>query len=167
MNKVGFGGSCHWCTEAIFLSLHGVAAVEQGWIGSEAEDASLSEGVIVLYDPELINLKTLVAIHLYTHSCTSEHVMRTKYRSAIYSFNNEDRLAAMGEIRILQHQFSRPVITRVLPFKFFKSNTAEYLNYYYKDPEKPFCENIVNPKLRLLLQKFNKETDISRLQHLL
>jgi peptide-methionine (S)-S-oxide reductase len=167
MKKIGFGGSCHWCTEAIFSSLHGVSAVEQGWIASEAEDASFSEAVIVSYNAEVVNLKTLVAVHLYTHSCTSEHIMRTKYRSAIYVLTDEDRLAAMAEIRILQLEFSKPVITRVLPFKSFKSNTTDYLNYYYKDPAKPFCENIVNPKLRLLLQKFKKETDISKLQHLL
>ncbi|WP_269200069.1 peptide-methionine (S)-S-oxide reductase [Pseudoalteromonas luteoviolacea] len=28
-NKLGLGGSCYWCTEAIFRSLNGVEKVEQ------------------------------------------------------------------------------------------------------------------------------------------
>lgn len=30
--KVGFGGGCHWCTEAVFMSLRGVTKVAQGFI---------------------------------------------------------------------------------------------------------------------------------------
>ena len=36
----------------------------------------------------------------------------------------------------------------------FKLNEPEYLNYYYSDRQKPFCENIVRPKLQMLLERF-------------
>ena len=45
--KIGLGGSCHWCTEAIFNSIIGVQSVEQGWVSSIAPDETSSEGVIV------------------------------------------------------------------------------------------------------------------------
>jgi len=30
MIHLGLGGGCHWCTEAIFLSLKGIVEVQQG-----------------------------------------------------------------------------------------------------------------------------------------
>ena len=35
---IGFGGGCHWCTEAVFEAIAGVTQVEQGWITSVPPD---------------------------------------------------------------------------------------------------------------------------------
>ncbi|MEM9076169.1 MAG: peptide-methionine (S)-S-oxide reductase [Bacteroidota bacterium] len=79
MDKIGLGGGCHWCTEAVFSSLNDVIRVEQGFISSN-EESAFSEAVIVHYDSNAISLKDLVGIHLYTHKSTSDHSMRAKYR---------------------------------------------------------------------------------------
>ena len=84
--KIAFGGGCHWCTEAVFQSLKGVEKVEQGFITSYDQNNTFSEAVIVDFNTEKIDLKTLVEIHLHTHKSTSNHSMRKKYRSAIYVF---------------------------------------------------------------------------------
>lgn len=163
INTIGFGGSCHWCTEAIFQSLNGVMKVEQGWISSDTDATGFSEAVIVHFDRAVISLETLIAIHLYTHSCTSEHSMRSKYRSAIYTFKDEQTKTSKAAIEFLQNEFENPIITRVVPFRDFKLNEETYLNYYFKNPQKPFCENIINPKLRLVLQKFSGAVDRNKL----
>lgn len=160
MDKIGFGGSCHWCTEAIFQSLKGVTKVEQGWIASENANSDFSEAVIVTYDPRTILLETLIAVHLHSHSCTAEHSMRSKYRSAIYTFGGAQAEASSHAISQLQSEFEQPIITRVIPFIDFKPNKAEYLDYYYSDPEKPFCQNYITPKLQLLRERFSTFTDI-------
>lgn len=159
MQKIGFGGSCHWCTEAIFCSLKGVSSVEQGWIASDGENTAPSEAVIVHFDPGDINLETLISIHLHTHSCTAEHAMRSKYRSAVYTFNEEQAKEGEQAIKDLWADFEQPIITKVLPFQSFKVNEEHYLDYYYKDPSKPFCQNIVNPKLKELLNRFRNQID--------
>jgi peptide-methionine (S)-S-oxide reductase len=166
MQKIGFGGSCHWCTEAIFRSLRGVSSVEQGWIASDGENSTPSEAVIVHFDPGKINLKTLISIHLHTHSCTAEHAMRSKYRSAVYTFNQEQAREGEKVIKDLQADFEAPIITKVLPFQSFKVNEEHYLDYYYKDPSKPFCQNIVNPKLKELLNRFRNQIDPAKQVHL-
>jgi len=166
MQKVGFGGSCHWCTEAIFRSLVGVVTVEQGWISSNGANAEPSEAVLVSFEESDISLQTLIVIHLYTHSCTADHSMRGKYRSAVYSFSDKQVQEATAAIMVLQAEFEQPIITKVLPFETFRLNDEAYLDYYYKDPSKPFCQNIVNPKLKELLRRFKKHISPERQGHL-
>ncbi|HKG06683.1 MAG TPA: peptide-methionine (S)-S-oxide reductase [Pedobacter sp.] len=165
MERIGFGGSCHWCTEAIFLSLIGVQGVQQGWIASSDNPSAYSEAVLVDFDPEMIPLKTLVSVHLHTHSSTSSHRMRNKYRSAVYSFGSAQQVLALAIIQALQQQFSETIITEVVAFGSFKLNKPEYLNYYYSDPAKPFCQKIVNPKLQQLLKDFSEHVDQDKLMH--
>ncbi len=154
IEKIGLGGSCHWCTEAIFQSLKGVVHVSQGWIASDDNPTHFSEAVVVEFDPALISLETLIEIHLHTHSCTSDHAMRSKYRSAIYTFTDEQGSFAKQAIERLQADFDQRIITEVIPFNMFKLNDEKYLNYYQKDPEKPFCKTFIEPKLKSLLNRF-------------
>ena len=166
IKKAGFGGGCHWCTEAVFLSLKGVISVVQGWIASDGENTLFSEGIIIEYDSGSIPLKVLIAVHLHTHSSTAVHSMRDKYRSAVYTFNEEDHIASKAIIKLLQADFDKPLITQVLPCIEFKINREELLNYYYNGPEKPFCEHYIDPKLRLLIQQFSRVADLDKLKHL-
>lgn len=154
IEKIGLGGSCHWCTEAIFQSLKGVLHVSQGWIASDDDSTHFSEAVLVEFDPALISLESLIEIHLHTHSCTSDHAMRSKYRSAIYTFTDEQIFFAKKAIERLQADFDQRIITEVIPFNVFKLNDEKYLNYYQKDPEKPFCKTFIEPKLKSLLNRF-------------
>jgi peptide-methionine (S)-S-oxide reductase len=158
--KIGFGGSCHWCTEAIFNSLIGILNVEQGWVSSIAPEDAFSEGVIVHFDPNIIDLSTLISIHLHTHSCTSKHSMRQKYRSAIYNYTKEQLDISKITILHLQKAFDEPIITKIIPFQAFKLNSQNYLDYYYKNPDNPFCQNIINPKLKVLLKQYS--TNVNR-----
>ncbi|WP_442591357.1 peptide-methionine (S)-S-oxide reductase [Pedobacter sp. AW31-3R] len=166
MEKIGFGGSCHWCTEAIFLSLKGVTTVEQGWVASSADPSRFSEAVLVEFDPQIIPMKILIAVHLHTHSSTSDHSMRDKYRSAVYTMDREQQAQAVGMVQDSQQDFEAPLITEVLRLGSFKLNTPEYLNYYFADPDKPFCRNVVNPKLQQLLKDFSAVVNLDKLAHL-
>ena len=153
--KIGFGGGCHWCTEAVYQSLVGIDTVEQGWIASDGENSSFSEAVIVTYDAEIIPLKVLVEIHLHTHKSTSEHSMRKKYRSAIYYFRQDEEVKIKSILKNFQPIFDNKLITQVLFYNGFKPSHDEITNYYYKNPQKPFCETYINPKLKLLQDQFS------------
>lgn len=166
LQKIGFGGGCHWCTEAVFQSLLGVEKVEQGWIASVGEAHALSEAVIVHFCPEQISLEVLVEIHLHTHKSTSKHSMREKYRSAVYFYSEEQRAGLYSVLKQLNGDFDHQLITQILPFTSFKPSREAIKNYYYSNPKKPFCETFINPKLSLLMQRFSNYADKSRLQHL-
>jgi peptide-methionine (S)-S-oxide reductase len=140
------------------MLIRGVLQVEQGWIASQPPNDAFSEAVIVTYDPVIIALTDLIAIHLHTHASTFNHSMRHKYRSAVYWFNAEEETIIKKVITELQWQFNEPVITQVLPFADFKSSLPEHLNYYYSNPEKPFCTLYIHPKLELLKKKYARFT---------
>lgn len=150
LDKIGFGGGCHWCTEAVFQTATGVLKVDQGWIASVQPHDSFSEAIIVHFNPEKTDINTLISIHLKTHSCTSDHSMRDKYRSAVYTFN-EEQISIVEQVLVnLQTEYDQPIVTQVLNFVSFKENKEEYQNYYLKNPEKAFCVRYIEPKLRML-----------------
>ena len=154
--KVGFGGGCHWCTEAVFQQLAGVSRVAQGYIASLHPNQAYSEGVIVYYNPERIPLEILLEIHLHTHAATKEHSFRKSYRSAMYYYRDEDKYAFAKALPLLQHSFPEPIITQALPFAAFKPSRESIQDYYKKNPEAPFCERYTNPKLKILQQKYGR-----------
>jgi peptide-methionine (S)-S-oxide reductase len=167
LTKIAFGGGCHWCTEAVFQILIGVEKVEQGWVSSTEENSTFSEAVIVHFNSKNIDLKTLIEIHLLTHKSISNHSMRNKYRSAIYYFSHQQNKESLKIIDELQQNFEDKIITQIIEFKGFKPSTEEFQNYYQSNPEKPFCKNYINPKLKLLTQKFSNHILKSKVQHLI
>lgn len=150
---IGFGGSCHWCTEAVFQSVIGVSKVEQGWI-APIGNGKFSEGVLVHFDPLDVSLDLLVAVHLYSHSSTSDHFMREKYRSAVYVFNEKQGDQVIAAMVGLKKEFEAPIITQILGFGKFRLNSIEFLDYYASDNERPFCKNYITPKLEMLKERF-------------
>ncbi|WP_417195189.1 peptide-methionine (S)-S-oxide reductase [Bizionia sp.] len=166
ISKIALGGGCHWCTEAVFQSLKGVEKVEQGYVASIGEYESFSEAVIVHFNSNCVNLKTLINIHLLTHKSTVNHSMRNKYRSAVYTFSEAQHLEVAMLIESFQQDFDQKLVTQVLTFSDFKASREAIQNYYRKNPEKPFCETFINPKLKLLLQQFSTYTDQEKLKHL-
>jgi peptide-methionine (S)-S-oxide reductase len=152
--RIGLGGGCHWCTEAVFQTLRGVMRVEQGFIRSSAPYHAWSEAVIVHFDAAQIGLDTLLEVHLRTHAATRQHSLREKYRSAVYAFDKEQLQQAQEILACLQTQFAEPLITRVLPFDSFRPSAARFHNYYRSNPQRPFCRTYIDPKLALIRKQF-------------
>ena len=155
--KVGFGGGCHWCTEAVFQALRGVVSVEQGFIRSTPPNQTWSEAVIVTFDEDVIDLKTLANVHVRTHASTARHSMRPKYRSAIYTFSDGQQVEANVVLERLAGEFENGLVTEVLPYAGFKSSEVRHLNYYETNPDRPFCKRYIDPKLDLIRKKFSSQ----------
>lgn len=155
LSKVAFGGGCHWCTEAVFLVLDGVREVEQGYVSSFGKEDYFSEAVIVHYYDEIISLRRLMKIHLHTHSSTSSHSMRKKYRSAVYTFSAAQQKQAQTILKTLAGDFEEQLITKALKFNEFRSSKKEFHKYYENGPERPFCRTYITPKLKYVAQRFS------------
>jgi len=167
ISKIAFGGGCHWCTEAVFQSVKGVNLVEQGFVASSKEYSSFSEAVIVHFDPNLISLRVLIEIHLHTHKSASDHSMRSKYRSGIYSFSESQREVAEQILVSLKFELEEELITKVYPFRSFRPSESQFKNYYLKNPRKPFCQKYIHPKLNILLRKFSDKVNSEKVNSLM
>jgi peptide-methionine (S)-S-oxide reductase len=86
----------------------------------------------------------------------SNHSMRGKYRSAIYTFDDVQFKQAQDILYLLSADFHKSVITEVYPFRRFKQNKIELSDYYYSAPDRPFCQTYIQPKISLLLARFNR-----------
>lgn len=151
--QIGLGGGCHWCTEAVFQHVPGVIKVRQGYIASVDENTSLSEAVLVTYNSSQVSLKDLIDIHLATHSSTKEHSMRDRYRSAIYYLDEITRIEAQEILNTLTLKYDKTFITQVLEYYKFKESRESIRNYYKKNPEAPFCQRYITPKLDIVSKK--------------
>lgn len=155
-SKIGFGGGCHWCTEAVYKALRGVETVEQGFIRSVAPDDIYSEAVVVTWRPDEIPLDVLVEIHLRTHASTSDHKMRGKYRSAIYSISEDQTREATAILDRLRASERENYITRIIPFVEFKASDDRFHNYAEKNAGNQFCTRYIDPKLDRLRAEYGQ-----------
>ena len=152
--RIGLGGGCHWCTEAVFAALRSVTDVEQGFIRSDPPHEAFAEAVVVAFDPEALPLEVLIEVHLRTHSSASAHKLRGKYRSAVYAFDEAQGARARVILADLQPGFDRPLVTQVLPFAGFRPSDERYRGYYARGPDRPFCRTYIEPKLARLRREF-------------
>lgn len=164
--KIGLGGGCHWCTEGVFASLKGIEQVEQGWISATDLPEKMSEAVIVHFNPEIITLHDIMEIHLMTHSSSSAHNMRDKYRSAVYAFDENQFTEANMLLSRFREIWDRELITELLYFHSFKNNSPEFIDYFLTRPDAVFCERYIHPKLALLRVKYGIHLNLEKLNKL-
>ena len=82
--------------------------------------------------------------------------MREKYRSAVYTFTSDQKNNVILILKESQHFFNETIITKVLSYKDFKPSKKQFWEYFYSNPQKPFCEKFINPKLKFILATFSK-----------
>jgi peptide-methionine (S)-S-oxide reductase len=159
IHKIGLGGGCHWCTEAVFQTVKGVEKVEQGYISSIIPHDSMSEAVIVHFDNSIIDLDLLIDVHLETHASEKLHSRRDEYRSAIY-YVDEKMKSSLEEILIsLSRKRNKNYITQILPFSEFKTSRESIQNYYQTRPDAPFCKRYIEPKLKIAKNVMKAQTE--------
>ena len=109
-----------------------------------------SEAVRLSFDPDAIPLNVLIDIHLRTHASTSDHKMRGKYRSAVYTLSDAQSDRVRAALAALQTGFEDPLVTRVLPLTAFRQSDLRFQRYFESNEGGPFCTRYIDPKLAYL-----------------
>ena len=163
-------GGCFWCTQGIFKQIKGIKDVVSGYSGGNMENPSYekvasgitnhTETIQVTFDPKVISYKDILYIFFKTHDPTTVnrqgHDVGTQYRSVIFYHSDEQKKEAMNVKESLREDFSAPIVTEVLPFEKFYKAEDHHQDYYEKNPEKPYCKLVIDPKIQKLKHDFKK-----------
>jgi peptide-methionine (S)-S-oxide reductase len=164
------GGGCFWCTEAVFNALKGVEKVEPGYSGGTVANPTYeqvsrgntghAEVVQITFDPRVISFKEILEIFFATHDPTTINRqgpdVGTQYRSVIFYHSYQQKATAEKEIREITEEriWSKPIATKIEPFKIFYEAEDYHKNYSAKHPEQQYCQVVIAPKLAKLQKTY-------------
>ena len=176
METATLAGGCFWCLEAVLTRLRGVDRVESGYAGGHVPNPSYravctgstghAEVVQVDYDPQDISYRDLLEVFFATHDPTTlnrqGHDVGTQYRSAIFYHNDAQKQDAESVIAELtaQKTFDDPIVTEVVPLEKFYPAEDYHREYYDRNPEQPYCQVVISPKVSKLRQKYAEKLKV-------
>ncbi|MCI0542399.1 peptide-methionine (S)-S-oxide reductase MsrA [bacterium] len=165
-----FGGGCFWCTEAVFKMLRGVISVAPGYVGGTKKNPSYSdvssgvsgyvEVVRIEYNPEQVSFRNLLTVFFGSHDPTSVNRqgndVGTQYRSVIFYTTPEQKKESEDFIQEINasHQDGKSLATEVGPLDTFYPAEEYHKDYYARNPDAPYCQIIINPKLEKVQKEF-------------
>jgi peptide-methionine (S)-S-oxide reductase len=167
IQTITLGGGCFWCTEAVYLLVKGVIAVESGYSNGHAINPSYeqvctgrtghNEVIKITFDSAVITLDQIFQIFFVVHDPTTLNRQGndagTQYRSGIYVRNSEQETAAKTFIAKLIADKTFSTITTEVQYVDNYSKAEDYhQNYFANNPNQGYCAFVVGPKV----DKFRK-----------
>jgi peptide-methionine (S)-S-oxide reductase len=166
-----FGGGCFWCTEAVFGQLKGVVSVMPGYSGGTVANPTYeqvctgktghAEVTRVEYDRAQISYHDLLVVFFATHDPTSLNRqgadVGTEYRSVIFYTTDEQKRDAEAMIDELNQSdpAGKRIVTEVAPLTAFYEAEDYHQEYYRNNSLAPYCQIVIDPKLRKLHKEFS------------
>jgi len=167
---ITLAGGCFWCTEAVYLQVRGVTAVQSGYANGTVPspsypqvcsgDSGHAEVVRLTFDPAVIGVREILEIFFATHDPTTLNRqggdVGTQYRSGIYYSDAAHAAVAHELLREMEQakMFASPVVTEVLPLNNYWPAEDYHQNYYAQHPNEGFCTAVIGPKVGKFRQTF-------------
>jgi peptide-methionine (S)-S-oxide reductase len=164
-------GGCFWGVQAVFEHLKGVSSATSGYAGGHVKSPSYesvslgltghAETVSVTYDPSQITYGQLLMVFFsIAHDPTQWNRQGpdtgSQYRSAIFYTSADQRRIAQAYIAQLDAAkvYSRPIVTKIEPFKGFYPAEGYHQDYLRNNPDNPYIVYNDLPKLENLKKGF-------------
>jgi peptide-methionine (S)-S-oxide reductase len=166
-----FAGGCFWGVQAVFEHLRGVSSVTSGYAGGYVKSPSYetvsmgvtghAETVSIAFDPSQITYGQLLMVFFsVAHDPTQWNRQGpdtgSQYRSAIFYTSAEQKRIAQAYIAQLDAAkvYSRPIVTKVEPFRGFYAAEGYHQEYLKNNPDNPYIVYNDLPKLENLKKVF-------------
>ena len=169
MEGIVLGGGCFWCVEGALKGLRGVSEAVPGYSGGHVDNPTYeqvcgkrtghAEVVMITYDPGVISRRQLFDVFFCNHYSTQHnrqgnHVAPQNMRIILYS-DQEQREEALAVIEDYSDHYTAPIVTEVVPLERFWPAENYHIDYYSNNPENPYCQMVVSPKLAKARAKFS------------
>jgi peptide-methionine (S)-S-oxide reductase len=168
---ITLGGGCFWCIEAVFGELKGVQRVESGYSGGTVPNPTYkqvctgetghAESVQITFDPSVISPRQILEVFFTVHDPTTLDRQGadagTQYRSVVFYRGEEQKRVAEQVIRELENEKlygDKPFVTQVVPFSAFYKAENYHQEYYESNPNQPYCQVVISPKVEKFRKKF-------------
>jgi peptide-methionine (S)-S-oxide reductase len=164
------GGGCFWCIEPLFDELKGVISVESGYSGGQIADPTYkqictgstghAEVIRVTFDPAELSFRDLLGVFFAMHDPTTlnrqGYDAGTQYRSVIFCQSPEQKVEAEKLIKELDAAglWPNPIVTEIANAQPFYLAEAYHQEYFRYNPNQPYCQAVVAPKLAKFRQKY-------------
>jgi peptide-methionine (S)-S-oxide reductase len=152
LEQAVFGLGCFWGAERRFWETPGVYTTSVGYAGGVTPNPDYrevcsggtghTEVVMVVFDPATVSYEDLLKVFWESHDPTQG--MRqgndtgTQYRSAIYTFSDEQQTVAQGSLAAYQEALGRTghgsITTEVLPLDAYYYAEEYHQQYLAKNP---------------------------------
>jgi peptide-methionine (S)-S-oxide reductase len=159
------GAGCFWCVEAAYNQVEGIYSATSGYMGGATLDPTYedicrgdtghAEVVRVVFDPEKISYERVLAwfwdLHDPTQLNRQGNDVGTQYRSVIFYENEVQMEIAKVSLSAAQGNFDRPIVTEITKAENFYPAEKYHQGYYFENKSRnPYCQYVVEPKLKKL-----------------
>lgn len=141
-----FGMGCFWGVERMFWSLEGVHVTAVGYSAGFTPNATYkevcsgmtghNEVVLVVYDPSIISYETLLKTFWEGHNPTQGNKqgndIGTQYRSGIYTYNNDQRMAALSSKEVYQQALQKSGVTNTITTEIEEAKEFYFAEEYHQ-----------------------------------
>ncbi|MEI6893468.1 MAG: peptide-methionine (S)-S-oxide reductase MsrA [Colwellia sp.] len=173
MQIATLAGGCFWCVEGAFNSVKGILSATSGYMGGQSINPSYedictgnsghAEVVQLTFDNQIISYREILEIFFSLHNPTQlnrqGNDIGSQYRSEIFTHDTQQQEIARTILAEITHEqlFDDPIVTKVSPVEIFYSGEDYHQAYFKNNPENPYCQAVVSPKLAKFRQTFSKK----------
>ncbi|MBY0554532.1 peptide-methionine (S)-S-oxide reductase MsrA [bacterium] len=155
--KAILAAGCFWGVEELLRTYKGVVSTEVGYCGGDEDEANYkivktgttehAEAILVEFDSEKLSYRDLIRAFFKLHDPTTKNQQGNdvgrQYRSAIFYYNDEQKLAAEEIKAEVQKsgKWMRPIVTEIVAAAGTPFYAAEdyHQDYLQKNPEGYMC----------------------------
>jgi len=155
-NQAAFAAGCFWGVEAAFRQIKGVIDTAVGFMGGHIPNPTYemvctnttghAETVHIKYNPDIVSYNKLLDVFWSIHNPTQVNRqgpdIGSQYRSAIFYYTEEQRIAALASKAKLEAsgKFKLPIATEIVPASEFW-RAEEYHQRYLEKKGIKSCQH--------------------------
>ncbi len=168
--KITLAGGCFWCIEGAYTQLVGIISAVSGYMGGDAANANYenvcsgntehAEVVELTFDNREISSREILEVFFTLHDASQlnrqGNDVGRQYRSAIFYHNEQQKTLSLNIIKEIDDSgmYNSSVVTEVSACSAFFSGEDFHQDYFSNNPENPYCQAVVSPKLAKFRKTF-------------